>query len=79
MTIMVFFDDRPIESVDSLSWSATEGSLLLEGSFLKMGDHFHATIDAPPDQRMAVTINGVFDTFTPVSLELDTKELYASS
>lgn len=79
MTIMVFFDDRPIESVDSLAWSATEGSLLLEGSFLKMGDHFHATIDAPPGNRVAVTINGVFDTFTPVSLELDTKELYASN
>ena len=79
MNIMVFFDDRPIESVDSLSWSATEGTLLLEGSFLKMGNHFHAVIDAPPGSRMAVTINGVFDTFTPGSLELDAKEMYASN
>jgi hypothetical protein len=74
LEITLVFKNRALETVDSLSWSISDGSLVLEGDFLRMNDHFHAVVQSPPLKNQTLEISGVFDTFTPVSMVLDLEE-----
>lgn len=67
---MLFLDLAQGSIVDSLSWTLANESARLSGfsgSFIPMGDHFHAFIDLPAAGVYTIVVAATVDTFTSIS------------